>query len=162
MINRRSIIRFAFYLGDTIVSWTQKEKKPIFTYEGEYVAISLCVCYVIWLRSLAIRYVPTKRETNLYWQYVCYCTSKEPNESWKKQTYRFHFVQEHVKINRVELIHVKAQDQIIIIFTKLFELFIYLLSVSHFLVWWMERKLDGLVMTILNEKKILIWHIKRY
>jgi hypothetical protein len=54
MDDRKSIMRFVFYIEDTTFTWSSKKQSivTLSTCEAEYVATISCVCHSIWLRKL--------------------------------------------------------------------------------------------------------------
>jgi hypothetical protein len=52
MNDRKSTISFVFFMGETTVTWSLKQKPIIIlsTCEAEYIATTTCVCHSIWLR----------------------------------------------------------------------------------------------------------------
>jgi hypothetical protein len=52
--DRKSTLGYMFFMGDTTFTWLSKKQQivTLSTCEAEYVAVSWCVCHVIWLRNL--------------------------------------------------------------------------------------------------------------
>jgi hypothetical protein len=69
MDDRKSIMRFVFYIEDTTFTWSSKKQSivTLSTCEAEYVATISCVCHSIWLRKLLKElWMPQKKLTEIY------------------------------------------------------------------------------------------------
>lgn len=122
--DRKSTSGYVFFVGETAFTWLSK-KQPIVTLstcEAEYVATSLCVSHAIWLRNLLIemenqQYEATEIRID---NKSAIELAKNPvnHERSKHIDIRFHFIRDHVKEGRVQLVHVPSRDQVADIFTK--------------------------------------------
>jgi hypothetical protein len=120
----KSTSGFTFYVGDTIFTWLSKKQAivTLSTCEAEYVAASLYVNHVIWLRNLLyvlklpqleaieIR-VDNKSAIELAKNPVHHKRSKHIDVL-------YHFIREHIKENEVQVTHVPSNDQVAYIFTN--------------------------------------------
>ncbi|GJR15369.1 retrovirus-related pol polyprotein from transposon TNT 1-94, partial [Tanacetum coccineum] len=88
----------------------------------KYVATSLCVSHAIWLRNLLIEMENQQHEATQIRvdNKSAIELAKNPvnHERSKHIDIRFHFIRDHVKEGRVQLVHVPSHDQVANIFTK--------------------------------------------
>jgi len=121
MNDRKSIASFVFHMGDTIFTWSST-KQPIVTLstcEAEYIVTTTYVYLFIWLRRLLKElrmshkklYVDNSSTIALVKNLVFHERSKHID-------IRFHYLQDCITNKKVEVKHVKTQNQIANIFSK--------------------------------------------
>jgi hypothetical protein len=122
--DRKSISGFTFYVGDKVFTWLSKKKAivTLLTCEVEYVAVSLCVNHVIWLRNLLYDLkLPQLEATEIRVDNKSAIElTKNPvhHERSKHIDVRYHSIREHIKEKEVRVTHVPSNDQVVDIFTK--------------------------------------------
>jgi hypothetical protein len=114
--DRKSTSGYIFFMRGIVFTWLSK-KKPIVTlstYEVEYVAASLDVSHAIWLRRLLQDVKLPQLETT-----EIRVDKKSTNELAKNLVHHerskhidvsFHSIREHIKNEKVRVVHVQSND----------------------------------------------------
>nr|GEX52395.1 Gag-Pol polyprotein [Tanacetum cinerariifolium] len=120
---RRSTSGSAQFLGDKLVSWLSKKQKStaISTTEAEYIAMSRCCAYILWMRSQLTDYIFVFNKIPLYCDNrsaIALCCNNVQHSRSKHINIRHHFIREQVEKGVVELYFVTTDYQLADIFTK--------------------------------------------
>ncbi|GJR43813.1 retrovirus-related pol polyprotein from transposon TNT 1-94 [Tanacetum coccineum] len=131
----KSTSRGIQFLGDKLVSWPSKKPDctAISTAEAEYVSLSACCAYVIWMRTQLLDY------GFRYNKIIMYCDSKSAiaiscnlvqHSRTKHINIHYHFIKEHFERGTIEIYFVGTEYQLSDLFTKAFpkEMFEYFSS----------------------------------
>ncbi|GJS94907.1 hypothetical protein Tco_0801875 [Tanacetum coccineum] len=120
---RSSTSRSAQFLGDKLVSWSSKKQKStvISSTEAEYIALSGCCAYILWMRSQLTDYGFQFNKIPLYYDNkseIAICCNNVQHSRAKHINVRYHFIKEQVENGIVELYFVRMEYQLDDIFTK--------------------------------------------
>ncbi|GJX17132.1 retrovirus-related pol polyprotein from transposon TNT 1-94 [Tanacetum coccineum] len=120
---RRSTSGSAQFLGDKLVSWSSKKQKStaISSTKAEYIALSGCCAQILWMRSQLTDYGFTFNKIPLYCDNkstIALCCNNVQHSRAKHNDVRYHFIKEKVENGIVELYFVRAEYQLVDIFTK--------------------------------------------
>jgi hypothetical protein len=122
--DRKSISRYALYMGGTTFTWLSKKQliATLSTYEAKYVATSLDVSHAIWFRKL-LQELKCSQLESIKIQVdnkSAIELAKNPvhHERSKHIDMRFHSIREHIKDGEVRVVHVQSNDQAADIFIK--------------------------------------------
>nr|GEV63437.1 copia protein [Tanacetum cinerariifolium] len=120
---RRSTSGSAQFLGDKLVSWSSKKQKStaISGTEAEYIALSRCCAQILWMRSQLTDCGFHFNKIPLYCDNKCVialCCNNVQHSRAKRIDVRYHFINERVENEIVELYFVWTEYQLADIFTK--------------------------------------------
>ena len=122
--DRKSTSGLLFYLGSSPISWVSQKQKmvAISSCEAEYMAATSGACQSIWLARLLAEILdsePAKVKLKVDNQSAI-SLSKNPvfHDRSKHIDLRYHFVRECVEAGKVDISHVRTEDQLADILTK--------------------------------------------
>ena len=121
---RRSVGRYSFMLGSSIISWTTRKQKTVASSscEAEYTAAYECGKEAIWLRMLlsSIGFTPPGPTSILCDNNAAINLSEDPSlhQRVKHVDIKYHFLREHVHSRELKLSYVNTHHNIADIFTK--------------------------------------------
>ncbi|GKA30823.1 hypothetical protein Tco_0717128 [Tanacetum coccineum] len=120
---RRSTSGSAQFLGDKLVSWSSKKQKStaISSTKADIIALSGCCAQILWMRSQLTDYGFTFNKIPLYCDNkstIALCCNNVQHSRAKHNDVRYHFIKEKVENGIVELYFVRAEYQLVDIFTK--------------------------------------------
>ncbi|KAL5763908.1 hypothetical protein ACOSQ2_016502 [Xanthoceras sorbifolium] len=122
--DRKSTGGFVFFIRNTVFTWMLNKQLivTLSTCEAKYIAATLCVCHIIWLRNLLkeldlLQEEPTEICVNNKSAIVL---AKNPifHDRSKHSNTCYHYIRECIAKRDVQMEYVKSQDQIADIFTK--------------------------------------------
>ncbi|GKF90052.1 hypothetical protein Tco_0264015 [Tanacetum coccineum] len=122
-VNFKSTSGGTQFLGEKLVSWSLKKQDcmALSTAKAEYVSLSACCAYVIWMRTQLTDYGFHFNKIPIY----CDSTSaivisynQVKHSRTKHIAVRYHFIKEHVVKGRIELYFVKTNYQLADLFNK--------------------------------------------
>jgi hypothetical protein len=122
--NRRSTTGYLFKIGGVPICWKSKRQPTVAlsTAEAEYMALSLAVQTVIWIRKLLKNFgVSIEKPTTLYEDNQgCIAMAKNPvnHERTKHIDIRYHFVREKVEEGIVQVEYLETEEMLADILTK--------------------------------------------
>jgi len=122
--DRKSTTGVVYFLGKNLVTWVSQKQKivALSSCEAEYVATAVAACQGVWLSRLigdfmGIKEAPVKL---LMDNMSAITLSKNPvhHDRSKHIDTKFHFIRECIEQGKVEIDHVRTEDQLADIFTK--------------------------------------------
>ncbi|XP_060668087.1 uncharacterized mitochondrial protein AtMg00810-like [Ziziphus jujuba] len=130
--DRKSTSGYVFMLSIGAMSWSSK-KQPVIslsTTEVEFIAATLCVSQVIWLRRILEGFKHAQHDST-----IVYCDNSSTIKLSKNLVMhgcskhidvRFHFLRKLTKDGIVEMVHCHTQEQVVDIMTKPLKLDVFL------------------------------------
>ncbi|XP_057843343.2 secreted RxLR effector protein 161-like [Cryptomeria japonica] len=122
--DRGSTSGAVFYLGDRLIAWHSKKQDSVSlsTAEAEYIAATSCYTQLLWMaQQLLDMGIKVPKPISIFYDNTSAINlSKNPvlHSRTKHIAIKFHFLQEKVLANEVQLLHVPTQAQVADIFTK--------------------------------------------
>ena len=121
---RRSLTRYAMYLGDSLISWRSKKQGVVsrFSAEAEYKAMASVACEITWVMQLLKDLkIDHHKPTMLFYdnQAVLYiATNPVFHEQTKHIGVDCHLVRDKILEGKIKTFHVATNSQVANIFTK--------------------------------------------
>jgi hypothetical protein len=121
---RKSRSGYVFMIGGAAVSWFCKKQGPVAlsSTEAEYYALSEAVKEAVWIRQLFNELgVPLRQPTVINednQSTIAIALDPVHHQRTKHIDTRVHFLRQHIKEKRVELVYCPTEDMIADIFTK--------------------------------------------
>ncbi|RDX71978.1 hypothetical protein CR513_48600, partial [Mucuna pruriens] len=117
--DRKSTTSFMFFMGYCAFTWNSKKQVivTLSTCEAEYVAATSYTCQVIWLRKLLKEFNMNQKESTKIYIDNKYAQILAKNSVFHERSKHIN-IRECIVKKKVELVHVKTQDQVAAIFTK--------------------------------------------
>ncbi|GKB43879.1 hypothetical protein Tco_0888821 [Tanacetum coccineum] len=109
------------FLGEKLVSWSSKKQDctALSTGEAEYVSLSACCAQFIWTRTQLTDYGFHFNNIPIYCDSKSAISSNQVQHSKTKHiAVRYHFIQEHIEKDTIDLYFVKTDYQLADLFTK--------------------------------------------
>jgi len=122
--DRKSTTGVIYFLGGNLITWASQKQKivALSSCEAEYVAAAAAACQGVWLSRLIGDLLGTKEAPIklLMDNMSAIALSKNPvhHDRSKHIDTKFHFIRECIEQGKVEIDHVRTEDQLADIFTK--------------------------------------------
>jgi hypothetical protein len=122
--DRKSTSGIIFFLGGNIVSWSSQKQKAVAksSCEAEYMAASDASCQGVWLGRLIgdlIGCTPAKFKLLVDNKAaIALCKNPVHHDRSKHIDTRFHLIRSHVEEGKVDVDHVRTEEQLADILTK--------------------------------------------
>jgi len=122
--DRRSTSRFAFDVGEGVISWSSKKQPTVATssVEAEYIASANATKEAVWLRTLLRELdLPQKKATIIYADNqgsIALAHNPVSHSRAKHIDIQHHFIRECVERGEVSLDYVSTKEMMADIFTK--------------------------------------------
>jgi hypothetical protein len=113
-----------FFYGSSPVTWQSQKQKVVTlsSYEAEYIAGTTAACQGVWLAQLLFELKSEERTAFILKMDSHYATSLSKNlifhDRSKHIDVRFHFIRECVGDGKLDIEHVRTEEQIADILTK--------------------------------------------
>ncbi|KAM3206760.1 hypothetical protein ACQJBY_062115 [Aegilops geniculata] len=124
LTDRKSTTGLVFFMGPSVITWSSQKQKivALSSCEAEYIAAATAATQAVWLRGLVSEMLGTeKQKVQLKIDNKSAIElSKNPvhHERSKHIDLRYHYIRECVEERKVEVEHVRTEDQLADILTK--------------------------------------------
>ncbi|KAM3316432.1 hypothetical protein ACQJBY_034506 [Aegilops geniculata] len=124
LTDRKSTTCLVFFMGPSIITWSSQKQKivALSSCEAEYIAAATAATQAVWLRGLVSEMLGAERQKVQLKidNKSAIELSKNPvhHERSKHIDLRYHYIRECVEERKVEVEHVRTEDQLADILTK--------------------------------------------
>jgi hypothetical protein len=122
--DRKSTSGLVFMIGSSAVTWSSQKQKSVAlsSCEAEYIAASTAACQAVWLsRLLGEMTGEEPKKIKLFvdnMSAIALCKNPVYHERTKHIDTRFHFIRECVELGKVDVDHVRTNEQLADVLTK--------------------------------------------